>query len=82
MDRAPECERRADRVIDRRVVENRQRARQAQTDGTHVRVGWGAKRRAAAAEDLRGGQQVRVDLEADDWFVGGHTRGWGLGVEN
>src|SRR5205085_11935207 len=59
---AAERERRLDRVIDRGAVEDRQRARHAEAHGAHVRVRRRTERGAAAAEDLRAGLQLRVDL--------------------
>ena len=76
VDPATERERGADREVDRGAIEDRQRARETETDRTDVRVGRSAERRAAAAEDLRGGQEVRVDLQPDDRLVRArHTRG-------
>ena len=67
--RAAERERRAHRQLDRASVEHRQRAGQAEADRAHVRVRRRAERRRTPAEDLGGGQQLRVDLEADDGLV-------------
>jgi hypothetical protein len=52
--------------IDRRSIQDRQRPWKAETNRTDVRVGWRAKCRTAAAEDLGGGQELRVNLETDD----------------
>src|SRR6185312_715572 len=75
VDVAAEGERRADRAVDGRVIEHRQCPGQAEAHRTQVRVGSGAERRAAAAEDLRLRQQLRVDLEADDGLVPAHALG-------
>jgi hypothetical protein len=58
LDGAAERQRRTDRVVDRGVVQYRQRARQAETDRTDVGVGRRAERRAGAAEDLRRSQEL------------------------
>ena len=62
LDVASERERRFDRVVDRGTVEDRQRARHAETDRAHLRVGRRAERRAAPAENFRAGLQLRVDF--------------------
>src|SRR5436190_17690709 len=50
VNRTAERECRANRVVHGGPIENRQRARQAEADGTNVRVGRRAERRATAAE--------------------------------
>ena len=69
MNRAAERQRRADRTVDRAPVQHRQRARQPEAHRTDVRVGRRAERGAAAAEDLRGRQELGVDFEPDDGLV-------------
>ena len=54
------------------AVQDRQRARQPEADGTERGVRLGAEPGGAAAEDLGGGQQLRVNLEADDRFERWH----------
>ena len=56
----------ANRQIDRRSIQHRQRAGKPETHRAHVRVRRRAERRAAAAEDLGSGPEVRVNLETDD----------------
>ena len=58
-------ERRADGVFDRFSIEDGKRARGAQTHRADLSVGRRTERRATAAEDLRGCQQLRMNLEAD-----------------
>src|SRR5262249_15245334 len=53
-------------VLDRGAVDDRQRARQAEADRADVGVRLRAEDVAAAAEQLRLGRQLDVDLEADD----------------
>ena len=72
---AAQGERRANGTIHRASVQHRQRPGQAEAHGTDVRVGLRAERGAAAAEDLGGGQQLRMDLEADDGLVLTHEVG-------
>jgi hypothetical protein len=50
------------------TVQHRQRAGQAEADGTHVGVRPGAERRGTAAERLGLGEKLGVDLEADHLF--------------
>src|SRR6185503_10344554 len=71
---AAERQRRHDGVVDGLAIEDGQRARLSKTDRAHFRVGCGAERRAAAAEDLGRRAELGVNLEADDGFVG-HTSG-------
>ena len=66
MDRAAERQRGARGELHGAAVQDRQRPGQPEADGTERGVRLGAEPRAAAAEDLGGGQQLRVDLEADD----------------
>ena len=56
------------RQFHRPSVQHRQRARQAEAHGTHVRVGRRAERGGTAAEDLRAGEELCVNLEPDDRF--------------
>ena len=72
VDRAAERERRPHGELHGAAVQDRQRAGQPEADGTGAVFGVGAEPRAAAAEDLGGGQQLRVDLEADDGFERWH----------
>ncbi len=46
-------------------VQHRQRARQAEAHGADIGIRWRPEPGAAAAEDLRLGQQLRVNLETD-----------------
>ena len=71
---AAERERCPNRQLHGPAVEHRERARQAETHGTQLRVGLGAEPGAAAAEDLGGRQELRMDLQADDRLERGH--GW------
>ncbi len=52
--------------MDRLGVRHRQRARQAQTDRARVRVRRLPERQLTAAEHLRSGLQLDMDLQADD----------------
>ncbi len=54
------------RELDDPPIQHRQHAGHAEADGAGVMVGRRAELRRAAAEDLRFGQQLGVDLEADD----------------
>ena len=72
MDLAAERQRGARRQLHRMTIEDRQRAGQAETDRAQRGIGLGAEARGAAAENLGGGQQLRVDLEADDGFKRRH----------
>ena len=56
----------ADSEIDGTAIENRQRARQADAHRARVRVGRRAERGRTAAEDLRGRQELGVNLQPDD----------------
>ena len=69
MNRAAERESRPDGELDGAPVQDRQRARQAETHGTDMRVGGRAEARAAAAEELALCLQLRVNLETDDGLV-------------
>jgi hypothetical protein len=73
VDAAAQRERRANGQVHRGPVEDRQHARESEADRADVRVGRRPERGAAAAEDLGGRLELRVDLEADDRFVG-HAR--------
>ena len=66
-------QRRARAELDRAPIQHRQRARQAETHGTRVRVGRVAKMRGAAAKYFRRSVQLRVDLKADDGFPITHS---------
>ena len=68
LDRAAEGQRRPDRILDRPAVEHRKRPRQTEADWADVGIGRGAEFRATTTKDLRVGQQLRVDFEADDGF--------------
>ncbi len=67
-DRRADRESEADRALDGAAIEDRQRARQREVDRRRLRVRRGAERRRRAAEDLGGGRELRVRLEADDGF--------------
>ena len=56
-------------MIDRAAIQHGQRARQADAHGTDVGVRIGAECGAAAAEDFRFGEELRVNLEPDDRLV-------------
>ena len=71
---AAEGERGPNRQLHGPAVQHRKCARQADADGTQLRVGLGPEPRAAAAENLGGRQEVRMDLQADDRLKRGH--GW------
>src|SRR5262249_24528264 len=64
-----------DRGVHGGAIEDRQRPGQADAHGADMSIGLAAERAAAAAEDFRRGQQLSVNLEADDRlkFHGGHT---------
>ena len=68
-DRAVQRQADLDRRLDRRLVDDRQRAGQAQADRAGVRVRLGAELGRAAAEHLRRGAEFDVRLEADDRLV-------------
>ena len=67
--RAPERERRLHRHADGFAVQHRQRPRQPQANGAHLRVRRGAEGSGAAAECLRSREELRVHLQADDRLV-------------
>jgi hypothetical protein len=73
MDAAAERERRARGELDGAAVEHGERAGEPETDGTERRVGLGAEPGRAAAEDLGGRQQLRVNFEADNRFERCHV---------
>ena len=65
----------AGRHLDDALVQDRQRAGQAEADRAGVGVGSVAEARGAGAEDFRFGQELGVDFEADDGLVlGQHLR--------
>ena len=66
-------QRRARRELDGAAVQHRQRARIAEANRADMRVRRGTERRRAAAEDLRRGEESRVDLEANDHFPVRHS---------
>src|SRR5262249_25931778 len=66
---AAERQRRADRQLDRVIVEDWQRTRQREAHRTRVGVRRRAKVRRATAEDLRGGLELDVDLEPHNHLV-------------
>ncbi len=53
---------------DRALVEHRQHARQAEIDGTRLRVGLGAESGGGPGEDFRLGRELNVDFQPDDGF--------------
>ena len=57
------------------LVQNRQRAGQAEADGTDIGIGRIAEMRGAAAEDFGVGQKLDVDFQADDGLVFGEEFG-------
>ena len=71
--RQPSASAARDRQLHGSAVQHRQRAGQAEADRADVRVRRRAERASAAAEDLGGGQQLRVDLEPDDRFERWHV---------
>ena len=71
-DRAVEREAELDRLLDRTAVRHRQRAGERRgTPGTSCVFGRRAELVRAAAEHLRLGLQLDVDLEPDHWLPGG-----------
>ena len=56
--------------LDRPAVQHRQRPGHAEADGTDVGVRRRAEARAAAAEDFRLRQELRVDFQTDDRLEG------------
>src|SRR5262249_48365827 len=76
-DAAAERESQLDRPLDRPSVRHRQRARMAEADRARSRVLGVAVAERAAAEQLRPGLQVDVDLEPDDRFPVAHRSGAG-----
>ena len=69
VDRAAESQRGTRCEVDGAAVENGQRARQPEANGTDVRVGRRAERGAAGTKDFRRGQELGVNLEADDRLI-------------
>ena len=70
VDRAVERQPGADRRLHRRLVDDRQRARQRQAGGADARVGRRALVvRAAAAEHLGCGQGLGMNFHADDQLI-------------
>jgi hypothetical protein len=68
VDAAAERQRRARAQFDGPAVQHRQRARQAEAHRAHVRIRRRAEAGRTAAEDLRVGEELCVDLEPDDRF--------------
>ena len=68
VDRAVRRKPRLDRELYDAAVDDRQDARQAETDGTDMRVLRGAEGCGAAAENLRVGLELAVNLKTDDSF--------------
>ena len=68
---------RLDRHLDRAAVQRRQRPGQPEADRADLRVGRRAELRRAAAEDLRSGEELRVDFQANHGLeIGGrHVSG-------
>ena len=62
------------RVLDRLLVEHRQRSRQAQAHGADVRVRLVAELVGAPAEQLARGRQLAVHFQPDDDFVVTHEQ--------
>ncbi len=58
-----------DRRLDPHLVDHRQRSRQPEAHRAHLGVGLGPKGRRAAAEHLRQGAQLDVDLKSENWVV-------------
>ncbi len=75
VDRAIQRQRRAYAHFDGAPVEDRQRARESEADGTRIGVGLIAKTRGTSAEDFGFGQKLGVDLQADDGLVLGEELG-------
>ena len=68
VDAAAERQRRARAQFDGAPVQHRQRARQAEAHRADVRIRRRAEAGRTAAEDLRVGEELCVDLEPDDRF--------------
>ena len=73
-DLAAEGEPELDRLLDRRAVRHRQRAREGEADRAGLRVRPAAEAVRAAAEHLRPRLQLDVDLEADHRLPGHRSR--------
>src|SRR6185503_21213803 len=58
-----------DRVVNRDAVEDRERARETEADGTDLRIRRCTEVSTATAEDLGGRTKLRVDLQSDDSLV-------------
>ena len=69
---AAEGEGGGDGIIDGPAVQHRERAGQPDAHRADVGVGPGAERGGTAAENLGLGEQLGVNLEADDGFESGH----------
>src|SRR5439155_12170799 len=67
-----EREGRAHAELERRAVEDGQRARMAEADGTDLRVGGRSELDGARAEELRPRLELDVGLDAGDEFVVDH----------
>ena len=59
--------------LDRALVRHREGARLSRADGADLGVGWRAELGGTAAEHLARGEELSVDLEADEW-LGCHVR--------
>ena len=72
--------------LDGLLIQHRQRAGQSQADRADVGVGRRAEMIGATAEGLGRGEQLHVDLEADDGLVFGHdfrrkSGGWHISYD-
>ena len=72
LNRAVDRQRRAQRQLQRPLVQHRQRPRQPQAHGTRIRIRRGAEFRRAAAKRLRHRVELRVHLEPDHSLVARH----------
>jgi hypothetical protein len=72
MDPAAQGQRGPRGELDGAAVQDRERPGQPEAHGTERGIRLGAEPGGAAAEDLGGGQQLRVDLEADNRFKRWH----------
>lgn len=77
---AVEGEGRADDMLDRLAVEDREGPREAEADRTAPRIGFAAKRILTPTEHLRAGQELSVTLHPnrDDILRHGAIVSWGV----
>lgn len=68
-DLAVQCEAGADSVFEDFLIQDRQHARQAETDRAYIGIRICAEGCLAAAEDFGGGLKLGMDFKADDYFI-------------